>query len=321
MDGPDQSPERSDFGWMVAMSLVFLALVAIALWREYATPWRPYQKQFRIILQQNGKFEVAHKFHLEIRQIWIPELGLVDRCVTCHLGYQWSGVLPASLAEPLTPHPALPFVAHHPFEKFGCTTCHAGQGWATTVYGAHDGGLGWDEPMLSKRLAQSDGVTEAELIQMRCNFCHRREPSTEGMDEINLAKQLIKKKKCLVCHTIEGQGGHTAPDLTYIGDKDPELFTFTHVSGPRTVLNWHVQHLIDAGKVSPGTAMPDFHLPPEQARALALLLLSWKKINYPPQYIPPPAPASTEELSKPAPTGSAQKPPAAGAATITRPQP
>ncbi|HEY2107350.1 MAG TPA: c-type cytochrome [Candidatus Binataceae bacterium] len=287
MDRADLSTEPSDFSWMVVMSLVFFALVAIALWREYATQWRPYQKQFRVVLEQNAKFEAVRKFHPEIRQIWIPELGLVDRCITCHLGYQWSGVLPAGLAEPLTPHPALPFMAPHPFEKFGCTTCHAGQGWATTVYGAHDGGPGWDEPMLSRQLAQSDGLTEAELIQMRCNFCHRRDQSTPGMEEINLAKPLIKKKKCLVCHSIEGRGGHTAPDLTYEGDKDPELFDFSHVTGARTLFNWQVEHLIEAGKVSPRTAMPDFHLPPEQARALALLLLSWKKLNYPPQYIPP----------------------------------
>jgi hypothetical protein len=288
MDRPDLSPEPGDFSWMVVMSLVFFALVAVALWREYATQWRPYQEQFRVILEQNGKLEVARKFRPEIRQVWVPELAVVDRCVTCHLGYQWSGVLPVSLPEPLTPHPASPFMANHPFEKFGCTPCHAGQGWATTVYGAHNGGAGWNEPMLSKQLAQSDGLSEAELIQMRCNFCHRRDQSTPGMEEINLAKQFIKKKKCLICHSIEGQGGHTAPDITYEGDKDPELFNFSHVTGARTLFNWQVQHLIEAGKVSPGTAMPDFHFPPEQARALALLLLSWKKLNYPPQYIPPP---------------------------------
>ncbi|HZY60120.1 MAG TPA: c-type cytochrome [Candidatus Binataceae bacterium] len=289
MDRIDQSLESTDFGWLVLMSVLFLALVAIGLWREYATPWRPYQKQFRIVLEQNGRLEDARKFHPAIRQIWVPELGLVDRCVTCHLGYQWGGILPAELPAPLTPHPALPFMGKHPFEKFGCTTCHAGQGWATRVIAAHWGGPGWTEPMLSRRLADSMGLTEAQLIQVRCNFCHRRDQSTPGIDEINLAKPLIKKKKCLVCHSVEGQGGHTAADLTYEGDKDPELFDFSHVSGPRTLFNWQVQHLTEAGKVSPGTAMPDFHFPPEQARALALLILSWKQLNYPPQYIPAPA--------------------------------
>lgn len=135
---------------------------------------------------------------------------------------------------------------------------------------------------------------------MRCNFCHRHDPSTPGMDGINLAKKLIKKKKCLICHNIEGQGGHSAPDLTYEGDKDPELFDFSHVSGPHTAFNWHVEHFIEAGKISPKTAMPDFNMPPEQARALALLMLSWRRLNYPPQYIPAP-----EQAPAPSPAPSA----------------
>ncbi|SRR5579875_96802 len=292
------SLERQDFAWLVIMSLLFFALVAAALWSEYATAWRPFQTRFKRDLAQAGRLEDARKFHSGIKQIWNPELGLVDRCVTCHLSYEWGGILPASLPQPLTPHPALPFMQHHPFERFGCTTCHAGQGWATTARGAHLGGAGWEEPMLSKRLAASCGVGEDELIQMRCNFCHRRDSSTQGMDDINLAKKLFKKKKCIICHTVEGQGGHTAPDLTFEGDKNPELFDFSHVSGPKTAFNWHVQHLIDAGKVSPGTAMPDFHFPPEQARALALLILSWRRIDYPPQYIPAPvAPPAAQPVS------------------------
>ena len=34
----------------------------------------------------------------------------IDRCVTCHLGYDWGAVLPATLVEPLMPHPNLPYM-------------------------------------------------------------------------------------------------------------------------------------------------------------------------------------------------------------------
>ncbi len=284
----DQSLERQDFAWLVLMSLIFFGLVAIGLWREYATAWRPWQREFKLVLAHAGRFQDARKFQPGIRQIWNPELGVVDRCVSCHLGYEWGGILPAALRQPLTPHPNLSFMNRHPFDRFGCTPCHAGQGWATNAHAAHYGGGGWEEPMLSRRLAAGCGVSEAELLQMRCNFCHRRDRSTQGMDAINLAKTLIKKKKCLICHSVEGQGGHSAPDLTYEGDKDPEQFDFSHIAGARTVFNWHVEHFIAAGKVLPKTAMPDYDMPPDQARALALLMLSWRHINYPPQYIPQP---------------------------------
>lgn len=136
----EQSFERQDFAWLVLMSVAFFILVAIGLWREYATAWRPWQRRFKLALDHAGRFEDARKFYPGVRQIWNPELGLVDRCVTCHLGYEWGGILPTSLEQPLAPHPALPFMKYHPFDRFGCTTCHAGQGWATTARAAHEGG-------------------------------------------------------------------------------------------------------------------------------------------------------------------------------------
>ena len=117
-------------------------------------------------------------------------------------------------------------MAKHEFAKFGCTPCHGGDGAATTLAGAHQGGRGWDDPMLSNALAARNGLTMNEMIQMRCNFCHRHDVATPAMDEINLAKQLFKKKKCLLCHVVEGRGGATGPELTYEGDRNPELLNF-----------------------------------------------------------------------------------------------
>jgi cytochrome c2 len=108
------------------------------------------------------------------------------------------------------------------------------------------------------------------------------------MEIIDRGKELFRKNKCLVCHVVEDRGGLKAPELTYIGDKNPELFDFTHVTGRRTAFNWHVQHLTHAGEVSPGTTMPDFDFEPDEARALALLLLSWRRESFPPRYLPAP---------------------------------
>ena len=112
---------------------------------------------FRNCSGHYGKVEDARDFREGIKQIWIPKIGVTDRCITCHLGYEWSSVLPATIAEPLKPHPMNDWIAKHEFAKFGCTPCHGGDGAATTVAGAHQGGQGWDDPMLSRALAHGTG--------------------------------------------------------------------------------------------------------------------------------------------------------------------
>jgi hypothetical protein len=287
MEPTNQSFEGRDFGWLVAVSFVFLALMIFALWREFHPAWRPVQAQFRVALEKYGGTEHARTFTPGIKQIWVAKIHLVDRCTTCHLGYEWGSILPATLPQPLAPHPNLPYMDKHPFQQFGCTTCHGGQGWATSADAAH-GGQNWDDPMVSTKLASRHGLARGDLMQMRCNFCHRHDVETPGMEQINLAKKLLKAKKCIVCHTVEGRGGATAPELTYYGDKDPELVDFSHVSGARTLFNWNYQHLMTPDQVSPHTTMPTYNFQTAEARALTMLLLSWRKQIFPPEYIPAP---------------------------------
>ncbi len=298
MASNQQSYEATDYGWLVAMSFVFLALVALALWREAFPSWRPIQRTFRNTLQKYAGVEKADAFQSGIKQIWIPKINVVDRCVTCHLGYDWGAVLPATLGEPLMPHPNLPYMDQHPFQQFGCTPCHGGQGWATTAEAAH-GDHGWNDPMLWTGIATRYDLTRGELMQMRCNYCHRHDVATPGMDQINAAKQLFKKKKCIVCHTVEGRGGATAPEITYFGDKDPELLDFSHVTGVNTLFNWNYEHLMAPDQISPHTVMPTFNFTPEQARDLTLLLLSWRREIFPPEYIPAPLEAMPSPEASP----------------------
>ncbi|MFQ5666977.1 MAG: c-type cytochrome [Candidatus Binatia bacterium] len=292
MRNPFRRFERVDFPTLVVLSLIFFALVVWVFVRERDTDWRPFQEQFVAVLERYGQLKAARSFHPGIRQLWIPDLHRVDRCVTCHLGYEWNGTLPADLPEPFTPHPDLPYMHAHPFQQFGCTSCHAGQGFATEKDAAHGHVAHWDEPLITKALAASYGVTRAVLMQVRCNECHRRDRTTDGLGVINRAKALFTKRKCLVCHTVQGRGGATGPELTYVGDKNPELFDFSHVTGRHTLLNWHVQHLLDPDVVSPNTEMPPYGFSEDEARGLALLLLSWKKLSLPPRYIPGPPQAA-----------------------------
>lgn len=278
----------TDFWWLFLSSLFFFGFVILAFVRDYDTDWRPIQKHFRQLLQQHAQLTAAQDFRLGVKQLWLPTLNKVDRCVTCHLGYEWGSVLPADLPQPFAPHPRLPFLDAHPFNRFGCTSCHGGQGYATDIKGAHGEVEDWEEPLLSSELASSYGLTRGELMQMRCNGCHRHETKTPGMELLDMAKQQVEEKRCIACHVIAGEGGLVGPELTYEGDKNPEFLDFTHVPGEHTALNWHVSHLRDPQEVVPSSAMPSFGFEDKEAKALALMVLSWKRESIPSEFIPQP---------------------------------
>ncbi|MBK8256201.1 MAG: c-type cytochrome [Polyangiaceae bacterium] len=67
------------------------------------------------------------------------DIESVDRCHTCHMGVDSGNYVGASIPREFRTHPRRSqLLAAHPIEKFGCTTCHQGQGRATDNL-AHSG--------------------------------------------------------------------------------------------------------------------------------------------------------------------------------------
>lgn len=268
-------------------SVLLLAVIIISAYRERAPEWKQIQNEFKELVMKKFGPEQTANVNMGIHQIWIPELGRTDRCITCHMGMEWKGLEETDI--PFASHPNPELIKKHPFNKYGCSICHGGQGYATKVNDAHGWveERDWGKPLMAAYIAEDYLISEkTAAIQSNCNICHRYEKETEGMEFINQGKELVSSKGCKACHIINGTGGVIGPDLTYEGDKHPEEFGFSHITGYHSVYNWHMEHLKNAKSVVPTSIMPDFRFTSKERRSLAMLLMSWRSEAIPVEYLP-----------------------------------
>jgi cbb3-type cytochrome oxidase cytochrome c subunit len=283
---------------MAVIGVVLVVGTALFMWSDREHDWRYYQYEFRSLVAEQFGEDKAAGAPSGLQQVWVAELGRADRCITCHQGVSWKGFEGAE--HPYRTHPVEPLQTH-PIERFGCTSCHGGQGWAIDTAAAHGEVAHWEEPLLSRSLGESYTLSTSKtaLMQMNCNQCHRYDRETKGADAINLAKRVVQEKGCRACHVINGYGGTIGPDLTEVGEKAPEQYDFSRLSGQRTAFAWHVAHFRDPRALSADTVMPNFNLTTEQAQALSMLVLSWRRTQVPAAYLagaPRTDPRTAEEL-------------------------
>ena len=268
---------------------VALLVTGFLYWRYLTPEWKDYQLEFQDFVAEKFGEERARRLPTGLQQIWIKELNRVDRCTTCHQAMEWKGL--ENAPNPFRAHPR-EILAPHPVNQFGCTSCHGGQGYATDTEAAHGFAEHWEEPLLGKQLSDTYLVKDKRaLMQVNCNSCHRYDRETKGADFINHAKQLVQEKTCRACHAINGRGGAIGPDLTFVGDKSPEQYDYSRISGVRSAFAWHTAHFQNPKSLVPTTVMPDFNFSTRDAQALTLLALSWKRTTWPARYIPGAQPA------------------------------
>ncbi len=269
---------------LAGVGVLLIVSTVVFAWADRVHDWRWYQSDFRALVGEKFGDDLRATVPRGIQQIYVAGLRRADRCTTCHQGVSWTGLEGAE--QPFGTHPAEP-LRHHPVERYGCSICHGGQGWAIDVDAAHGEVAHWEQPLLSSWLGEDYSLagSNAALMQMNCNVCHRYDRETPGMNAINAAKILVHDKGCRACHVINGRGGTIGPDLTWVGDKAPEQYDYGRLSGQKTSYAWHVAHFKEPKALVPDTVMPNFGFSTGQAQALSMLVMSWRREEIPAAYV------------------------------------
>jgi hypothetical protein len=107
------------FAWA---SLLLLITLAIAPTKDFFKEWRHYQRQYvKFISTRPDGAALQRHFTGGIQQVWLPELGVVDRCTTCHLAVTETSLQSAAaVPAPFWPHPPV----GHNVKQWGCVVCH-----------------------------------------------------------------------------------------------------------------------------------------------------------------------------------------------------
>ena len=214
---------------------------------------------FKTADSYDKKLEKSAEAPLEIKQTILTDYELtpfsevkdrVDRCQTCHMG--WNEDAMADAPEPFRKHPLPELLAKHNPEIFGCTPCHRGQGPALTPGTAHgDEDPYWDAPLLK-------GVE----TYASCNACHKNETVLKYAKPFTKAKQLILESGCFGCHEIKGY------------DNVPKIGPILNALPAKTRPDWIYRWVKNPKDYNPHTRMPNFHLSSDQAAAVTAYLVS-----------------------------------------------
>jgi mono/diheme cytochrome c family protein len=230
------------------LSVVLALCLAVVPAKDHFREWSQYQKQYlRLIRLRGDAASLQRRFQPGMQQNWLPELGVVDRCTTCHVAMKEVTLADVS-TQPFRPHPPIP----HSLTEFGCVMCHRGQGPATTVEEAHRSTKAWEQPVLPAR-----------YFEASCGQCHQN--SLAGTPQLNLGKKLLARYGCVSCHTLKTPDGvrmtstNEPPPLTHVAEKTTREWIYAWLKNPQAY--------------SVAATMPDFKLSDTDARDISAFLI------------------------------------------------
>jgi mono/diheme cytochrome c family protein/peptidoglycan hydrolase CwlO-like protein len=200
-----------------------------------------------------------------IKQVVLPEyernnfdepVQRVDRCQTCHIGANRPGF--ENAPQPFRTHSNREVLfadSAHPLQKYGCTTCHEGQGPAVnSVKQAHGEVEYWETPLL-----------RGTKVQSSCVSCHLNVQPLKEAPVLAQGQRLFEQIGCTGCHLAKGY-----EDIPKIG---PSLRRVSAKVDP----SWMVRWIQNPHVFRPRTRMPNFAFREGEAVAIASYLWSVSK--------------------------------------------
>ena len=240
-----------------SVSVTLLVLLAIVPAKNHFNEWHRYQKQYlHLIRGRADAVTLERHFQPGIQQIWLPEQPVTDRCTTCHLGLKEASLTDVSPVA-FRKHPVIP----HSLTEFGCTTCHRGQGAATTAEEAHHATEQWEQPLLP-----------AKYIESGCGQCHLE--NLPGTPFLNQGRDIVSRYGCTRCHTIKRPDGTSFPPTDY----PPSL---THIAD-ETSREWVYAWIKDPQSYASTATMPNYHLSDDDARDISAFVMAQSAPLQPP---------------------------------------
>ena len=231
------------------VSVLFLVSLAIAPAKNHFSEWRHYQHEYLRMVRTRGEAVTLQRhFQGGIQQVWLPDLAVVDRCTTCHVGLREASLTDVG-RQPFRKHPVIP----HTLDQYGCVICHRGQGAATTVEEAHHSTLAGEQPILPAR-----------YIESSCGQCHEAE--VVGTPQLSEGRRLIGRYGCVHCHNVRLPGGTTLkatddpPSLSHIADKTTREWIYAWLQNPQAY--------------AVTVTMPNFKLSDDDARDISAFLIA-----------------------------------------------
>jgi len=213
---------RLGTGLNAAAAILVIAALGAATSVECGASWRKHQAHY-IDLAKNAAGEGRVDEAIRPHELVATETGEVERCTTCHLGMEPGA---ATFDEgPFRAHPG-DLLRTHPVARFGCTSCHGGQGRELDGKRAH-----------SDRA--NGGWSAFTPAAVRCSRCHPA-AGLPGTELVARGAAVFLAEACYGCHQPGRNGPGIGPDLASIGlrgtDYIREVVLYPDKGYPRTVM-------------------------------------------------------------------------------------